>query len=326
MAFIINDRAAELHRQSIVLDAHCDTLTVLAGQNRSLGQLASQGHLDLPRLKKGGVKVQFFAAFISPEFKNAPLKRALELVDNFLREIQMNPNDIQLVKNLHEIYQACSSGKVAALLTVEGGECLEGRLEVLRQLYKLGVRGLTLTWNNSNELGNGINAIKPAGLTAFGFTVVEELNRLGALIDVSHLSEDGFRDVLQHSRQPVIASHSNCKALCNHPRNLSDEQIKLLADNGGVMGITFVPAFLGGEKPSLADVLNHIDHAIAVGGIDCVGMGSDFDGTEYLAEGLEDCTCLPAITAGLIDRGYSNEEVKKIIGGNFLRVIGQVLK
>jgi len=322
----IHKKAAELHRHSIVVDAHCDTLTVLQKQKRRLGRLAGQGHLDLPRLKIGGVKVQFFAAYISPEFKHAPLKRALELIDIFTNEIAVNASDIEHVKNLKEIYRACNSGKVAALLTVEGGECLEGSTRTLSKLFRLGVRGLTLTWNNSNELGSGVKAIKPSGLTAFGLSVVEELNRLGILIDVSHLSEEGFQDVLLHSRQPVIASHSNCKALCNHPRNLSDNQIRLLAENGGVMGITFVPAFLGGEKPSLREVLNHIDHAVKVGGIDCVGLGSDFDGTRYTATGMEDCTCWPSLTAGLIDRGYRGEEVEKIIGGNFLRVIGQVLK
>ncbi|MDD4237154.1 MAG: dipeptidase [Desulfotomaculaceae bacterium] len=326
MAYLLNNRAAELHRQSVVVDAHCDTLTVLLEQNRRLGQLAGHGHLDLPRLKMGGVKVQFFAAFISPEFKYAPLKRVLELIDNFLLEIAENPKDVHHVKNLDDIYQACHTGKVAALLTVEGGECLEGSTGVLRQLYTLGVRGLTLTWNNRNELGNGVKAREINGLTTFGLTVVEELNRLGALIDVSHLSEEGYWDVLQYSRQPVIASHSNCKALCNHPRNLSDEQIRALAENGGVMGITFVPDFLGGEKPSLKEVLNHIDHAVAVGGVDCVGLGSDFDGTEKLALGLEDCSLWPTITGHLIDRGYRDGEVEKIIGGNFLRVIGQVLK
>lgn len=326
MSNLLHNRAAVLHMQSMVVDAHCDTLTVLAEQKRHLGQLSDQGHLDLPRLKMGGVKVQFFAAFISPEYKHAPLKRALEMIDIFLLEIAENPKDIQHVKTLNEIYQAYGTGKVAALLTVEGGECLEGSLEVMQKLYELGVRGLTLTWNNRNELGNGVNAREKTGLTPFGRNVVEKLNSLGVLIDVSHLSEEGYRDVLAQSRQPVIASHSNCKALCNHPRNLSDEQISLLASAGGVIGITFVPAFLGGEKPSLEEVLKHIDHAVAVGGIDCVGLGSDFDGTSRMTLGLEDCSCWPAITAGLINRGYCEEEIKKIIGGNFLRVIGQVLK
>lgn len=326
MSRFVNSRATELHRQSVVVDAHCDTLTVLPEQNRCLGGLTSRGHLDLPRLKLGGVKVQFFAAFIAPDYKHAPLKRALELVDSFYREISKYPTEIQLVKNLNEIVQTCRAGKIAALLTVEGGECLEGSIDVLYKLYALGVRGLTLTWNNRNELGNGVNAQETTGLTAFGLNVVAELNHLGVLVDVSHLSEEGFRDVMQYSRQPVIASHSNCRAICNHPRNLSDEQIRLLAANGGVIGITFVSAFLGGDKPSLKEVLNHIDHAAAVGGIDCVGLGSDFDGTGGLALGLEDCSCWPVLTAGLIDRGYCDSDVKKIMGGNFLRVIGQVLK
>lgn len=318
-------QAAELHKRTVVLDAHCDTLTLLAQHNRSLGQLAKQGHIDLPRLQAGGVNVQFFAAFIAPEYYNAPLKRVLELIDIFYHEIEHNNNQINHVNNLDDIIHTCSLNKIAALLCIEGGECLEGSIGVLRQLYRLGVRCLTLTWNNSNELGNGVYATATSGLTEFGFAVVEELNHLGMLIDVSHLSKAGFYDVLRHSRQPVVASHSNCQAICNHPRNLSDQQIKSLAAKGGVVGITFVPEFVGGDKASIDEVLNHIDHAVAVGGIDCVGFGSDFDGTDTLA-GIEDCTRWPLLTRRLIERGYNEEEIQKILGGNFMRVIGQVLK
>jgi len=321
----IVEQAAELHKRTVVLDAHCDTLTVLAQQNRNLGQLGKRGHIDLPRLRVGGVNVQFFAAFIAPEHYNAPLKRALELIDIFYNEIERNKNYINHVNNFDDIIHTLSLNKIAALLCIEGGECLEGSIEVLRQLYKHGVRCLTLTWNNSNELGNGVYATATSGLTKFGFDVVEELNQLGMLVDVSHLSEAGFYDVLRHSRQPVIASHSNCQAICRHPRNLTDQQIKSLADKGGVMGITFVPEFVGGDEASIDEVLNHIDHAVAIGGIDCVGFGSDFDGTDTLV-GVEDCTSWPLLTCKLIERGYHEEEIEKILGGNFMRVIGQVLK
>lgn len=324
---IVNERAEVLHRESIVVDAHCDTLTAMLEQNRRMGEPSGLGQLDLPRLKAGGVKVQFFAAFIAPEFKKTAVRRALDLIDLFYREIDANKQEIQHVKNLPEVEEAIASDKIAALLSVEGGEALEGSTGVLRILYRLGVRSLTLTWNGRNELGEGVGEKETgAGLTPFGVAVVRELNRLGMLVDVSHLSEKGFWDVLRVSGQPVIASHSNCRALCEHPRNLSDEQIRVLAERGGVMGITFVPAFLGGEKPAVKEVLDHIEHAVAIGGVECVGLGSDFDGTGDLPSGLEDCSKYPELTKGLIERGYGENEIKKILGGNFLRVIGQVLK
>ncbi|MCL6634176.1 MAG: dipeptidase [Peptococcaceae bacterium] len=326
---IINrERAAALHRESLVLDAHCDTLTAMPGQNRRLGEWSGLGQLDLPRLKAGGVKVQFFAAFIAPEFKKTALKRALELIDLFYSEMEANPKDAVPVRSPLEIEQAVASGRIAALLSIEGGEALQGSMGVLRMLHRLGVRSLTLTWNGSNELGHGVGpgGEGAGGLTAFGAEVVKEMNRLGMLVDVSHLSEQGFWDVIRISGQPVIASHSNCRALCEHPRNLSDEQIRALAAKGGVMGVTFVPAFLGGARPSVKAVLDHIGHAVAVGGVECVGLGSDFDGTGELPAGLADCTKMPFLTEGLLERGYGDAEIKKILGENFLRVIGQVLK
>lgn len=323
----MENKVKELHWESLVVDAHCDTLTAMPAQNRRLGEYSGGGQLDLPRLKTGGIKVQFFAAFIAPEFKTLAVRRTLDLIDLFHREMEENKKDIQHVKSQAEINKALASGKIAALLSVEGGEALEGSIGVLRMLHRLGVRSLTLTWNGRNELADGVGEERTGGgLSSFGVAVVEEINRLGMLVDVSHLSEKGFWDVLKVSTQPVIASHSNCKALCEHPRNLSDRQIRALAENGGVMGITFVPAFLGGEKPSVKEVLDHIDHTVAVGGVKCVGLGSDFDGTDSIPVGLEDCASFPAVTGGLIDRGYPDNVIKKILGGNFLRVIGQVLK
>ena len=194
-----------------------------------------------------------------------------------------------------DIDRAIAAGKIAAFLSIEGGEALAGSLGVLRMLYKVGVRSLTLTWNGRNELGDGVGA-SGKGLTAFGRAVVREMNDLGMLVDVSHLSERGFWDAMKVSTQPLIASHANCRALCDHPRNLTDAQIRAVAGQGGVIGVTFVPDFLGGETPSVDNVLDHIDHMIAVGGEDCVGLGSDFDGTKELPAGLADCTGLPLLT------------------------------
>ncbi|MCG9968165.1 dipeptidase [Pelotomaculum terephthalicicum JT] len=327
MEHIIKRKAEALHCESIVLDTHCDTLTAMLDEGRPLAGCPGLGHLDLPRLRTGKINVQFFAAFIAPEFKSTAVRRVLELVDLFYREIESNNDVILHAKSMNDINKAITSGKIAAFLSVEGGEALAGSLGILRVLYRLGVRSITLTWNGRNELGAGAGEDCPGeGLTEFGIAVVREMNDLGLLVDVSHLSEQGFWDVLRTSRQPIIASHSNCRALCDHPRNLTDEQIKALAERGGVIGVTFVPDFLGGENTSVDHVLAHIEHVIAVGGPDCVGLGSDFDGTERLPLGLVDCSRLPVITMGLLERGYSENVIKKVLGGNFIRVMRQVIK
>mgnify|MGYP005856011639 CR=1 FL=1 len=315
-----NNKEKLLQYENLVVDAHCDVITAMLEQNRRLGEYTGAGQLDLPRMKQGGIKLQFFAAFIAPEYKSAAVKRALDLIDHFCKEIEENKKDIAHVKNINDINEAINSKKIAALLSVEGGEALEGSIHVLRMLYRLGVRSLTLTWNGRNELGDGVGVQEGAGLTQFGKKVVREMNSLNMIIDVSHLAEKGFWDVLKISQAPVIASHSNCRAICGHPRNLNDAQIRALAEKGGVMGITYVPAFLGGNNPSVKEVLDHIEHAVNVGGIECVGLGSDFDGTDELPDGLEDCSRIEAITAGLIDRGYDKCAINKIIGGNFLRL------
>ncbi|MDD4170193.1 MAG: dipeptidase [Desulfotomaculaceae bacterium] len=320
------ETAKTLHYESIVIDTHCDTLTAMTGEGRSLAGPSAKGQLDLFRLERGGVNIQFFSAFIGPEFKLSATHRALELIDLFYREIEENNHVALHAKSSLDIEKALSLGKIAAFLSIEGGEALEGSLGILRLMYQLGVRSITLTWNGRNELGDGVDEeVTGGGLTRFGKDTVVEMNRLGMLVDVSHLSEKGFWDVLNISRQPVIASHTNCRALCDHPRNLNDLQIKALANQGGVMGITFVPDFLG-ENPAVAHVLSQIEHVIAVGGPDCVGIGSDFDGTDNLPAGLEDCSRLPVITRGLLERGYPENIIKKVLGGNFIRVIEQVIK
>lgn len=311
-----------LHKSCIIVDAHCDVLTALEQEKRHLGRQSDTGHVDLPRLKQGGVKIQFFAACALPEHASRALVRALALVDRFYSELEENTPDIIPVKNFLDIQNALDRGKIAALLTIEGGEALNGSIEVLRVFYRLGVRCLTLTWNYRNELGDGVfEGRTKGGLTRFGVEVVREMNRLNMLVDVSHLSEAGFWDVLAVSSKPVIASHSNCRQLCNHPRNLTDEQIKALAGTGGVVGICFYPAFVHVSEPSLEKLLDHIDHVAEVAGIDCLGLGSDFDGFAGALRGLEDVSRLPALTEALLRRGYRSEEIKKILGGNFLRLL-----
>ncbi len=320
-------QAKKLHESIVVVDAHCDVLMTLIGGGRRLGEHSQQGHVDLPRLKMGGVKLQFFAAFIESEFKpERGVKRVLQLLDLFYRELEDNRQDLALVTGCTELKQAVEQGKVGALLTVEGGEALGEDLAVLRALYRLGVRGLGLTWNQRNALGDGVGeAVTGGGLTNFGREVVREMNRLGMLVDVSHLSEAGFWNVLEVSTKPIIASHSNCAALCPHRRNLSDEQIIALAKQGGVVGVTFAPDFVHPETAALAGVLDHIVHIAELVGARHVGIGSDFDGIAATPVGLEDVGKLPGITLGLLERGFSERDIEMIMGKNLLRVLEQVL-
>lgn len=322
-------KAKQIHQKATVFDGHCDTILEVINHKRSLGGRTLVGHLDIPRMKEGGVDVQFFAVFIEDIYKpDRSLKRTLQLIDCFYKEIEKNQDDISLATNYNQIEEVNRAGKIAAILSIEGGEALEGDLGVLRVLYKLGVRLLTLTWNQRNQIADGIGESRTgSGLTEFGLKVIDEMNRLGMLIDVSHLSETGFWDVIKRSKAPIVASHSNCYALCPHLRNLKDEQIKALADKGGVIGITFVPNFLTQEKrkTTVEDVVKHIDYLVEKVGIDYIGLGSDFDGTGGLPLGLEGVDKVPNITKGLLDRGYKEKDIKKILGENFLRVFKEVV-
>ncbi|WP_027363758.1 dipeptidase [Desulfotruncus alcoholivorax] len=311
----------------LVVDGHCDTLTVIESQNRTLGEYSKVGQLDLQRMRSTGVDVQLFAIFINPKDKDMALKKCLYYIDKFYSELYQNSEIIEHALNVRDICRINSQGKLAALLSIEGGECLSGDLAVLRVLYRLGVRSLTLTWNARNELGDGVGEGEASGgLSKFGRSVVREMNSLGMLIDVAHLSERGFWHVAETSTQPFAATHANCRFICNHPRNLSDEQIKYLANTGGLIGLTFVPEFLDDQKPGLEALLRHVDHVASIAGTKCIGLGSDFDGMERLAYGLEDVTCLPVIAEALLKRGYSNDDISDIMGGNWMRLLKQVLK
>ena len=322
-------KAKQVHQKAIVFDGHCDTILEIVNHKRSLGSRASTGHLDIPRLKEGGIDIQVFAVFIEDIYKpDRSLKRTLQLIDCFYNEIGKNQDEISLITNFNQLEEVNRAGKIAAVLSIEGGEALEGDLAVLRVLYKLGVRLLTLTWNQRNQIADGLNESRTGGgLTEFGIRVIEEMNRLGMLVDVSHLSEAGFWDVVKYSKTPIIASHSNCYTICPHRRNLKDGQIKAIVDKGGVIGITFVPNFLTQEnkKATLEDVIKHIDYLVEKAGVDYVGLGSDFDGTGGLPLDLEGVEKVPNITIELVKRGYKEEDIKKILGGNFLRVFKEVV-
>lgn len=309
-----------------IVDGHCDSILAKANHNRSLKTLSHVGHIDFPRLLQSGIGLQFMALFIETKYNpNQSLARCLELL-NLLKSEMQNIEYLDLVKTKKDL-DILANNRVKILVSIEGGEALDGRLEVLPYLHELGVRSLTLTWNYRNKLADGCRVQNAHGLTNFGKQVVAEMNRLGMLIDVSHLSEKGFWDVLEISKQPVIASHSCCKSLHNHPRNLSDEQLRALKNNGGVVGINYYPSFLT-NVPQFADINNvvkHITHAINVIGADHIGLGSDFDGIETTPRGLEDVTKVPDLITALMNVGLASSDIEKIMGKSFVRVLKQVL-
>jgi len=319
-----------LHQNSIVIDGHCDTLMAVLDGKRKMGDRSSEGHVDLPRLREGGVTAQVFAIFIENQYLPAgAAKQTLRMLDALYVELEANADSFMLATRAGHIEQAKAGGKIAAVVGIEGAESLEGDLGLLRAFYRLGMRVLTVAWSRRNQAADGVDeSCTGGGLTTFGQQLVQECNRVGIILDISHLAPAGVRDVLEMSSQPVIASHSNAHAVCAHRRNLTDEQLVALAKNGGVVCVTFVPAFITteGKGATLEKLLDHIDHIVRAIGIDHVGIGSDFDGFgPSAAEGLQDVTCLPGITVGLVERGYSEDGVRKILGGNMMRVFCQVI-
>jgi membrane dipeptidase len=327
--------AAALHQQSIVIDGHCDTLLGLqmreGGLPPHLRHLEKQEmHIDLPRLKAGGVTAQNFACYVRPQaLPSQATRETLRLIDLFYRFQADHPQELCLATSAGDVEQAKAQGKVAGILSMEGAEGLEGDLGVLRTMYRLGVRWIGLTWSRRNQAGDGVAELRTGGgLTEFGVRLVEEMNHLGMLVDIAHLAPAGVRDVFEISQAPVVASHANAHALCPVSRNLTDEQLEGIAASGGVVGAVYVPGFItDGPDPATLDMLlDHVDHVVRVAGVDHVGLGSDFDGFFGPPPvGLEDVSCVPNVTAGLVERGYSAEDVAKILGGNWLRVIRQVM-
>ena len=312
-----------------VMDAHCDTLMDIVEGRRRLADKDKGGQLDLPRMIEAGVSAQIFAIYVSKEYlPGGGARRALQFVDAFYREIEDNSDKLIFATTGSDVDKAREEGKIAAFLSIEGGEALDGRIELLRIFYRLGVRLMTLTWSLRNELADGaFEGRTGGGLTRFGVDVVEEMDRLGMVVDVSHLSEAGFWDVMKVSKRPIVASHSNSKELCSHPRNLTDDQVKAIAKKGGFIGVNFAGYFLGEGRRSLSGVIDHIDHLCTVVGPEHVGLGSDFDGLpfEQLPDELKDVSGLPKIAEGLAARGYSEQVIKGIMGENLLRVVRSVI-
>lgn len=309
-----------------VIDLHCDTILRLIDQPQ-LKLKKNNLSVDIHKLKAGHGVAQFFALYIDLAKDQNPLQRCLSMLDVFYQEMQANSTDIAVARNYQEMSMLQQAGKIAAFLTIEEGGALQGRLENLRNFYRLGVRLMTLTWNYPNEIGypNCAEQYRTQGLTAFGQQVVHEMNSLGMIIDVSHLSDQGFYDVAHLSSKPFVASHSNARAVRDHGRNMTDDMIVLLAEKGGVMGINFSGDFLGGSAISkVDDMVAHIEHIYQVGGIDVVALGTDFDGIEYTLE-IENMAEMHKLFEALSKKGFTREKIEKIAYKNALRVIQDCL-
>jgi membrane dipeptidase len=331
-----------VHRSILLLDTHNDVPNEQKGKEREaagfdIGPRTSSTHTDLPRLREGRVGGVFFVSFVNAPFADhGAYENGMSWVESIHRDlIERYPKDFALATTAAEIEAAHKHGKIAALIGLEGGHAIEDSLDKLRAFHRRGVRYMTLTWANTNHWGDSSGDInKPEvlhhnGLTAFVKDVVREMNRIGMMVDVSHVSDKTFWDALEVSKAPLIASHSSSRAMANVPRNMTDEMIAALAKKGGVIQVNFNCGFLTEEKPAhatLADAVRHIDHIRKVGGIGVLGIGSDFDGVDCTPDGLEDVSKYPNLTRALLEKGYSAEDIRKIYSGNLLRVMKAVEK
>lgn len=315
-----------------IFDAHIDTLLrfIEEGLEGQGLRMLTGGHVSLEKIQAAGIGGQIFAVFVPPRYRQGlALHKALQMVEIFWKNMETLPDHFGVIQSSEDVLTWANQGKVGALLSLEGGEPLQGEISHLHLFYRLGVRAITLTWNHRNELADGVGERDTAyGLSRFGCLVVEEMNRLGMIIDVSHLSETGFWDVIKLSKDPIMASHSNARVLRDHPRNLWDNQIKAIADTGGVIGVNFCPAFVTDtdkQKATIDHLVEHICYLVEVGGSNSVGLGSDYDGITETPIGLEDISTVGTLSQKLRAKGYKEDVIEKIMGGNFQRLIRQVL-
>src|SRR5919112_123734 len=375
-------RALALQKKAIVVDGHNDIPTIMADEDYDIGvPSAGKYHTDIPRLKQSGLTGEFFSIYVDRQYatpdwvsknyvrEGGSARRALDLIDVSYRMLEKYPRDLMLATSTADIMRAKREGKVGVLMGIEGGHAIENSLSALREFYRLGVRYMTLTHNNTNEWADACcDEARHNGLSEFGKEVVREMNRLGMFVDISHVSDKTMSDALDVSKAPVIASHSSARVFSNHKRNIPDELLRRIAQNGGVVMVNFYSVFLdekvrqasverdarlktqrdalsaqfkddpkrlGEELQKLDDanplptttvgvLVDHIDHIAKVAGVDHVGLGSDFDGGVTLPEGMRGVEDLPVITYELLRRGYSERDVLKILGGNFMRAFAEV--
>lgn len=320
-----------IHSQCDLFDMHNDILERIyyTDPTYHLGTYHTYFNTDIPRLKLGGVDYQFFVAWVDPGVNAPYFQSALNMINIFKSELAMNPSDIAQARTAAEAMALKAENKISAILVVEGGHAIEDDLSKLDSLYNLGMRYLTITWNNSTDWAVSAKDSRSAtvGLSDFGKQVIRHLDSLGVLIDVSHTGIKTIEDILAISKNPIIASHSGARALHDHYRNLYDDQIRAIANTGGVIGVVFYYPFLSGNSKSIQQVVDHIDYIKNLVGIDHVSLGSDFDGIgNSLITGLEDVSKFPNLTLELLKKGYSREDIEKILSGNCMRVFNQVCK
>jgi membrane dipeptidase len=364
-------KALEIQRKSIVVDTHNDVLSFMTDDNYDLG-VSSVGkyHTDLARMKQGGLTAEFFSVYIDRKYatEGGSARRALDMIDYVYRAAEKYPNDLVMAYSTEDIRRAKKQKKIAALMGIEGGHAIEDSLMALRDFYRLGIRYMTLTHNNTNNWADSCcDTAKHNGLSDFGKEVVREMNRLGMLIDVSHVGDKTMSDVFDVSTAPVIASHSSARALADRTRNIPDDLLRRFTKNGGVVMVNFYPGFIDQKvviasrerearlkpqmdalraqykddpkrleeeqnkllaanplpKTPLSVLIDHFDHIVKVAGIDHVGIGSDFDGISSLPTGMDDISQLPNLTYELLRRGYSEKDVRKVLGENFMRAFAQ---
>ena len=320
-----------VHSKYTLIDLHNDVLEVMVNDPEyHLATLHTYNHTDIPRLQQGEVDVQFFSIWVDPDSANYTnyFQRALMMRDRFNSEIGANPSTIAQANTFQQALEINNQNKIAAVIGVEGGHHIENNINNLDTLYNAGMRYLTITWNNSTNWAISARDSRTLthGLTEFGRQVIRKLDSLGVIIDVSHVGIKTIQDILAVTTNPIIASHSGARALRDNTRNLYDSQIQDIANSGGVVGIVFYPPFLASSSPVyISNVIQHIDHIVNLVGVDYVSIGSDFDGIgTNVVIGLEDVSKFPDLTLALLQHGYSESEVAKILGGNFRRVFEQV--
>jgi membrane dipeptidase len=365
-------RALQIHRRAIVIDTHNDVTTPMTNDDFDLsGTPPAPYHTNIARMKQGGLTAEFFSLYVKPWYvqNGGSARRTLDMIDSVYRAVERHPRDLMFATSVADIRRAKRIGKIAALMGIEGGHAIEDSLPTLREFYRLGVRYMTLTWNNTNNWADaGRGEKKHNGLSDFGKDVVREMNRLGMLVDVSHVSDDTMSDALDVSKAPIIASHSSARALSDVPRNIPDDLLKRIAKNGGVVQVNFYSVFVDAKTVApqsaerdarlkaqqdaidekykndperraeesdkleaanplpplpISKLIDHIDHIVKVAGIDHVGIGADFDGANDMPEGAQDVSMLPNITYELLKRGYSERDIRKILGENFLRAFAE---
>ncbi len=320
-----------------VIDAHCDALLAVIGKSQIPGDLGRRdflarnrmSHIDLPKLLEGGVTCQFMALFAEDEDLPRVAEYTHGLIDEFEAICSRSGGAMFPVKSGSDLAKAKPGESVGGLLSIEGAEALEGRLDAVDEFYRRGVRAIGITWNRRNPFGRGVRAEGEDGLSPLGCELVEKMEAMGMIVDASHLCDQAFSDLAGMARRPFIASHSNARSLNDHPRNLSDAQIRRIADGGGAIGAVFVPNFVSLKpvKSFLEHLVDHIDHIVKVGGMDCAAVGSDFDGYRGV-EGhvLADASEFPRLAEALATRGYKTGDIEKILSKNWERVIHEILR